>query len=213
MFGLLDQWGELGGPSKSRIEQPHKQERHHTRTQNLKAMGLWVLLLIRCSTFTFLFDVGHITHSFTQLSPSSVSPSIHHAPPSSGSSYLFVSPLLVSPQTDRDACIVVAAFCANRPAASVVPFVEPGLLYHFVGKWEVYSENFVRNLGGENIWENSFYFLREYILIPFCLLDLQITNSPLFIGSKGEFETHHSRNFYTLQESVLHISRESSTHF
>jgi len=31
-------------------------------------MGLWVLLLIRCSTFTFLSDVGHITHTCTQQS-------------------------------------------------------------------------------------------------------------------------------------------------
>ncbi|KEH26126.1 hypothetical protein MTR_6g045177 [Medicago truncatula] len=44
-------------------------------------MGLWVLLLIRCSTFTLLSDVEHITHTCTQQhSPSSVSPSIHHAP-------------------------------------------------------------------------------------------------------------------------------------
>ncbi|AES67213.1 hypothetical protein MTR_2g088110 [Medicago truncatula] len=55
--------GELGGPSTSRLEQPYKQERHHTLTQNLKAMSLWVPLLIRCSTFTILFDVGHITHT------------------------------------------------------------------------------------------------------------------------------------------------------
>jgi len=57
-----------------------------------------VLLLIRCSTFTFLFDVGHITHTCTQHSPSSVSPSICHASLSSGSSYFLVSSLLVSPQ-------------------------------------------------------------------------------------------------------------------
>ena len=61
-------WRELGGPSTSRLEQPHKQERHHTLTQNLKAMNLWVLLLIRCLTFTFLSDVGHITHTCTQHS-------------------------------------------------------------------------------------------------------------------------------------------------
>jgi len=65
-------------------------------------MGLWALLLIRCSTITLLSDVGHITHTCTQQhSPSSVSPSIHHAPPSSGSSYLL--------------CIVVAGFSANGP--------------------------------------------------------------------------------------------------
>jgi len=45
---------------------PHKQERHHTLAQNLKAMSLWVLLIIRCSTFTVLSDVGHITHTCTQ---------------------------------------------------------------------------------------------------------------------------------------------------
>ena len=38
--------------------------------------------------------------------------------------YLLVSSLLVSPQTDRHACTVVAAFCANRPAATVVPIIE-----------------------------------------------------------------------------------------
>ncbi|RHN58637.1 hypothetical protein MtrunA17_Chr4g0004501 [Medicago truncatula] len=58
--------GELRRPSTSRLEQPHKQERHHTLTQNLKAVGLWVLLLIRCSTFTLSSDAGHITHTCTQ---------------------------------------------------------------------------------------------------------------------------------------------------
>ena len=101
MAKLLGLWGGARGTAthRSRPEQPHKQERHHTLTQNLKAMGLWVLLLIRCSTFTILSDVGHITH---------------------------VSPLLVSPQTDRHCSFTaVVAFCANGPAASVVPFVEP----------------------------------------------------------------------------------------
>jgi len=64
-------------------------------------MGLWVLLLIRCSTFTFLSDMGHITHTCTQHSPSSVSPSIHHTPPSSRSSYLLVLLMLLSQQTGR----------------------------------------------------------------------------------------------------------------
>jgi len=59
-------WGELGGASTSRLEQPHKQERRHALTQNFNAIGLWVILLIRCSTFTFLSDVGHITHTCTQ---------------------------------------------------------------------------------------------------------------------------------------------------
>jgi len=62
---LLGHEGSSGGPSTSRLEQPHKQERRDTLTQNLKTMSLWVLLLIRCSTFTLLSDVGHITHSCT----------------------------------------------------------------------------------------------------------------------------------------------------
>jgi len=68
--------GGSGGLSTSRLEQPHLQERCHTLTQNLKAMGLWILLLIKCSTFTFLSDVGHITHTCTQHSPPQVW--VHH---------------------------------------------------------------------------------------------------------------------------------------
>jgi len=119
--------GKPGEPSTSRREQPHKQERHHTLTQNLKAMGLWVLLLIRCSTFTLLTDVRHITHTcIQQHSPSSVSPSIQHAPLQAEAFTLLVSSLLVSPQTDRHVCTAVVAFCANGPVASVAPFFEPG---------------------------------------------------------------------------------------
>ena len=58
--------GKSGGRPTSSLEQPHLQERRRTLTQNLKAMGLWVILLIRCSTFTLLSDVGHITHTCTQ---------------------------------------------------------------------------------------------------------------------------------------------------
>ena len=63
---IVGSWGEPGGQSTSRLEQPHKWERHHTLTQNLKVMSLWVFLLIMCSTFIFLSDVGHITHTCTQ---------------------------------------------------------------------------------------------------------------------------------------------------
>jgi len=61
-------WVRVSRLSTSRLEQPYKQERRHTLTQNLKAMGLWVFLLIRCSTFTVLSDVRHITHTCTQHS-------------------------------------------------------------------------------------------------------------------------------------------------
>ena len=88
------------GPSTSRLEQPHKQERHHTLTQNLKAMGLWVLLLIRRSTFTILSDVGHITHTCMQHSPSSESITLSCSP--------FKRKLLL-------ARIAVAGFSANGP--------------------------------------------------------------------------------------------------
>ena len=58
--------GEPEGPPTSKVEQPHKLERVcHTLTQNLKAMSLWVLSLIKCSTSTFLFHVRHITHTCT----------------------------------------------------------------------------------------------------------------------------------------------------
>jgi len=59
--------GELGGPSTSRLEQSHKNERRHTLTQNLMTIGLWVLSLIRCSTFTFLSDVEHNSHLHTTI--------------------------------------------------------------------------------------------------------------------------------------------------
>jgi len=70
-------------------------------------MGLWVLLLIRYSTFTFLSDVGHITHICIQHSPSSVSPSIH-----------------------RHCLYRRCCFLRNGPTASVLPFVKGGLWYH-----------------------------------------------------------------------------------
>ncbi|AET00120.1 hypothetical protein MTR_5g088540 [Medicago truncatula] len=35
LIPLLDHRRELGGPPTSRLEQPHKQERRHTLTQNL----------------------------------------------------------------------------------------------------------------------------------------------------------------------------------
>ncbi|AES72461.1 hypothetical protein MTR_3g091030 [Medicago truncatula] len=39
---MLGQRGESGGPSTLRLEQPHKQKRRHTLTQNLKVMGFLV---------------------------------------------------------------------------------------------------------------------------------------------------------------------------
>jgi hypothetical protein len=43
-------------------EQLNKWVEHHTLTKNLKALGLWVLLLIKCLTSTYLSNVG-LTHS------------------------------------------------------------------------------------------------------------------------------------------------------
>jgi len=57
LIPLLGQWWE-SGPT-TRLEQTLKWERRHTLTQNLKAIGLWVLSLIKCLTSTCLSDVGH----------------------------------------------------------------------------------------------------------------------------------------------------------
>ena len=72
LIPLLGHWGEPRGPPTSSPKQLHKWERRHTLTQNFKTMGLWVLFLIRCSTFTFLSDVGHITHTCTHNTPPQV---------------------------------------------------------------------------------------------------------------------------------------------
>jgi len=79
-------------------------------------MSLWVLLLIRYSTFTLLSDVRHITHTCTQQhSPSSVIPSLYRAPPRAEAFYLLVLPLLH--KEPLAACTVVVASCAadRRP--------------------------------------------------------------------------------------------------
>jgi len=50
--------GEPKGYSTTfNLEQPHKWERRHTFTLNLKTMSLWLISLIKYSTFTFLNDV------------------------------------------------------------------------------------------------------------------------------------------------------------
>jgi len=115
--GTVGSLAKHGGASTSRLEQPHKQERRHTLTQNLKAMGLWVLLLIRCSTFTLLSDVGHITHLYTTTLPLKCEFINSSYSPFKGSSYLL--------------CIVVAGFSANGPTLLVPPlwlFVQTGWL-------------------------------------------------------------------------------------
>jgi len=47
-------WGDL---TRMRIEPIYKGMTPPS-TQNLKALGLWVLFLICCSTFSFLLNVG-----------------------------------------------------------------------------------------------------------------------------------------------------------
>ena len=128
---LLGHWGELGGPSTSRLEQPHKRDRRHTHTKNLNrfigpltnkvfnlyfSIGCETYITHTCTQYYFSIGCGtYITHICTQHTPSSVSPFIHHAPPSSGSSYLLVSPLLVSPQTDRHCLYRRCCFLCNGP--------------------------------------------------------------------------------------------------
>jgi len=49
--------------------QSYKWEKHHNLTQNLNALGYWVISLRKCSTFTFSSDVRYITHTwYTVLS-------------------------------------------------------------------------------------------------------------------------------------------------
>jgi len=86
-------------------------------------MCLWVLLLIRCSAFTFLSNVGHITHTCTQHSPLSVSPSNSSSSPFKRKLLLACIAVVGFSATNRH-CTVVATFCANGLVASVVPFVE-----------------------------------------------------------------------------------------
>lgn len=65
-------------------EQPHKWFEHHILTQNLKTLNLWLISFICCLIFTFLSNVGLLTHTYkTKISPSSVSSSIHlgYVPP------------------------------------------------------------------------------------------------------------------------------------
>jgi len=137
-------------------------------------MGLWILLLIRCSTFTFLFDVEHnYSHlhttfpelcvhlfiMFPQFSPKCKS-IYSSCSPFKRSSFLASSQCTDTRNLKRCcwflsnglllACIVVVGFSAtdrlprsyqwaltclyrrcwllcNGPAASVIPFVKPGL--------------------------------------------------------------------------------------
>jgi len=46
---MLGHWGSSWESTSSRLEQPYKQERHHTCTQNLKAMALWESIYSPCS--------------------------------------------------------------------------------------------------------------------------------------------------------------------
>jgi len=122
-YDIVGSWGKLG-------DRPHRGynnqwKRHHSLTQNFKAMGLWVLLLIRCSTFAFLSDVGHITHTCTQHSPSSVSPSIHYAPPQAEALTCLY----------QHACTAVAAFCATDRLPQSYPLSNRGS-DTIVGSWE-----------------------------------------------------------------------------
>lgn len=58
--------GKSGRLFTFRPEQLHKWERRHTFTQNFKAVSLWFLPLVKCSTISFLINVVHITHTCMQ---------------------------------------------------------------------------------------------------------------------------------------------------
>ncbi|KEH36762.1 hypothetical protein MTR_2g022150 [Medicago truncatula] len=106
--------GHRGSP----VGRPHRCLNNHTSERDTtllpKTLRLWVLLLIRCSTFTFLSDVGHITHTCTPTLPLKCESIYSSCPPSSGSS-LLACIVVVGFSVNRPdtACTVVAAFCAT----------------------------------------------------------------------------------------------------
>lgn len=59
---LIGSWKENKGSYTLRKEQPHKWVGHHILTQNLKALKLWIVSLICCSTFTFQSKMRLLTH-------------------------------------------------------------------------------------------------------------------------------------------------------
>lgn len=62
---------------------------NHILTKNLKALVLWILSLLKCSTINFLNNVELITHtSYTIVNPLSVSPSIYLCSPINRNSFV-----------------------------------------------------------------------------------------------------------------------------
>jgi len=106
---------ELGGPSTSRLEQPHKRERRHTLTY--KVFNLY--FSNRCGTSN-----SHL-HTTLPLKCESIN---SLCSPFKRKLLLACIVVVVSPQTDRHCLYRRCYFLRNRPAASVVPFVAGALI-------------------------------------------------------------------------------------
>jgi len=63
LSNFVRSWGGLGIITLI-LEQWYKWEIHHFFTQNYKILGLWILSLIKCSTFTLPSHIRHIVHTW-----------------------------------------------------------------------------------------------------------------------------------------------------
>jgi len=113
--------------------------------QNLKALGLWVFLLICCSTFSFLPNVGlRLTLEYLTISPSSESPSstLIHSPwveAFSNPSTLLMTPHLYrrSHIYTRHACLKpLSGRLSIQGQIVLAQAVNQQLWYHLLGESE-----------------------------------------------------------------------------
>jgi len=130
-------------------------------TQNLKTLGLRVLFLICCSTFSFLPNVGlRLTLEYLTISPSSVSPSstLIHSP--SAEAFSNPSTLLMTPHLYLRSHTYTGHACLKPPSGrlSIQGQIEPirlvtktnhQLWYHLLGE----SEG--KHRGDLKQWEQS----------------------------------------------------------
>jgi hypothetical protein len=82
---IVGSWGELGRLFTLGQKQTHKWVGYHILIQNLRTIGLWVLLLIKCSTSAFSSNVRLLTHTCHNSLPLKCDyiHSCEHVPPSS----------------------------------------------------------------------------------------------------------------------------------
>jgi len=115
-----------------KIEQPHHWEKHHTVILNIKTTNLWILLHIKCSTSNFLSNIGHISHTCTQQSPSQVW--VHQfnmfTPQAEALSFRYTYTCTALPHSTEPAAWTLFCHEDFRQKEPVEPFVEPRLWYY-----------------------------------------------------------------------------------